>query len=206
MIVCKQSCIMWCVYAGLCAYVCVCVLALLGAVTWAHQRKKWVSPTVHSGKSQAVWEAKGSCKSEAESHVDKTTARNIQPVCSIYAACYVRGWTMQRANQMCYLYGVKVRHLTRFARNPSLTLNLTFMLLHLMTCHMWSDADMFWRTRRWAWSEPFRTTDSYLNQVVKVNFVIAACAGCFAKMCEILKVTGYRMSKFDTIVLLRSEL
>lgn len=34
---------------------------------------------------------------------------NVQHVCSICTACCLCGWTEQRANQMCYLYGVKAR-------------------------------------------------------------------------------------------------
>lgn len=34
---------------------------------------------------------------------------NVQRVCSICTACCLCGWTEQRANQMCYLYGVKAR-------------------------------------------------------------------------------------------------
>lgn len=64
-------------------------------------------------------------------------------MCAAHTACCLRGWTEQRANQMCYLYGVKAGLLTEYVRNQSLTLNLTFMLLHLTTSHMWSDLYAF---------------------------------------------------------------
>lgn len=164
-------------------FVCICVfecaLTLLGAFTWAHQCKKWVNPTVPSSETQAVtglWEAegregrrrsKGLFESEAVSHIAvKAPTRNIQRARSIYTACCLRGWTEQRANQMCYLYGVKARLLTEYVRNPSLTLNVTFMLLHLMTSHMWSDLDVFWRTSQGAEGEPtfLNSTQWYIKQ------------------------------------------
>lgn len=55
-------------------------------------------------------------------------------VWSIYAACLC-GWTEQRANQMCYLYGMKVRLLAEYVRNAPVTLNLTFDL--------WTDLKVF---------------------------------------------------------------
>lgn len=74
----------------------------------------------------------------------KHQLENIQGVRSIYTACCLCGWTEQRANQMCYLYGVKARLLTEYVRNLSLTLNLTFMPpRHLMMSYLWSDLQAF---------------------------------------------------------------
>lgn len=76
-------------------------------------------------------------KSKAVRHVTfKASVRNIQRVCSIYAVWCLCGWIEQRANQMCYVYWVKAWMLTEYVRNLSLTSSHTFILQHLMTCHV----------------------------------------------------------------------
>lgn len=71
----------------------------------------------------------------------KASARNVERVCSIYAAHCLCGWTEQRANQMCYVYGVKARLLSEYVRTLSLTLSRTFIPLSTVISYLLSDSE-----------------------------------------------------------------